>query len=169
MTANLDRVVVRLDGVVVDSIAIDQQILTIGRSADTALTLPHPRVSRHHAEIRRNADATAIVDLGSANGIIVAGERIPAHQTLPLAPGTVVQIGPYTLTFQTPDGPERPAGDLSDQTIMDMRADLKIHIDARQRQGQVEAITESDFFRRLSEEKRRLRPNGPRPPAEEES
>jgi pSer/pThr/pTyr-binding forkhead associated (FHA) protein len=164
MVVELDRVIVQLNNVIVRTVALDRPVLTIGRSADTALQLPHPRVSRLHAEIRRGAGATAIIDLGSANGIVVDGKRLPAHQPLPLVPGTVVQIGPYTLSFHTPDGPAPPAADLSDKTIMDVRADLQIRIDPRRRQDEVDAIIGSDFFKRLRDDNRRRRPKTPTPP-----
>lgn len=167
MSVSLDRFVVRLNDTIVQTVMLDRPVLTIGRSAETALRLPHPRISRHHAEIRRGADATAIIDLGSANGISVNGERLQAHQPLPLKPGAVVQIGPYTLTFHTSDGPEVPVADLADETIMDVRANMQIHINPHQRHDQVEEIIESDFFQRLRDEKQRRRSPGPRPPKED--
>ena len=53
-----------------------------------------PGVSRHHAELRDVAGACRIVDLGSANGTFVNGQRVTAA---PLAEGDVVGIGPATF------------------------------------------------------------------------
>src|SRR5262249_45354046 len=149
--------IIRLAGVDVDAITLDQPVLTIGRAADAAITLAHPFISRYHAEIRRQAGTTTIVDLDSANGIMVDGTRLPAHQLLPLMPGAVVQIGPYTLTAQTLEGAEHVRAALAETTVRGLHVKLRIHIDERERAGEVEEITESAFFRHLSAEHERLR------------
>jgi predicted component of type VI protein secretion system len=165
MSANLDQLIVRLNAVIVQTVALDLSALTIGRSPDNALTLPHPLVSRHHAEIRREAGATVIIDLGSANGIFVDGVRLQAHEVRPLGRGAVVQIGPYTLTCHTADDTALPAADAADgMTVLAVRADMQIQIDARQQRRQVEEITESTFFQHLRDEKQRLRPHSRKPP-----
>jgi predicted component of type VI protein secretion system len=164
MSANLDQLIVRLNEMIVQTVPLDIPALTIGRSSDNVLALPHPLISRHHAEIRREAHATVIIDLGSANGIFVDGERLQAHEIRPLGRGSVVQIGPYTLTCHTTDDAVLPAADAADgMTVLAVRADLRIQIDVRQQQQQVEEITESTFFQHLRSEKQRLRPRGPKP------
>ena len=168
MSANLDQLIVRLNDMIVQTVALDIPTVTIGRSSDNMLALPHPLISRHHAEIRREADIAVIIDLGSANGIFVDGERLQAHEVRPLWRGAVVQIGPYTLTCYTANDTALPAADAADgMTVLAVRADMQIQIDTRQQQQQVEAITESTFFRHLREEKQRLRPHGPKPREED--
>lgn len=61
------------------------------------------KISRRHAQI--SFDQTQrryiITDLGSVNGLWVNGVRIAANQSAPLAPGTVIDLGPDTrLTFE---------------------------------------------------------------------
>ena len=56
-----------------------------------------PSVSRRHARIEPSAEGYRIVDLGSGNGILKDGERVPA---LDIKPGTVVTLGEYTLRFE---------------------------------------------------------------------
>jgi pSer/pThr/pTyr-binding forkhead associated (FHA) protein len=165
MSANLDRLIVRLNDMVIQTVVLDIPALTIGRSPDAALMLPHPRISRRHAEIRREAGATVIIDLGSANGIFVNGERLQAHEVRPLMYGAVVQIGPYTLTCHTANDTALPAADAADgETVEDFRTDMQIHIDSRHQQEQVEEIVESEFFHHLRDEKQRLRPHSLKPP-----
>jgi predicted component of type VI protein secretion system len=165
MSANLDQLIVRLNDMIVQTVALDIPAMTIGRSSDNMLTLPHPLISRHHAEIRREANATVIIDLGSANGIYVDGERLQAHEVRSLWCGAVVQIGPYTLTCHTANDSALPAANAADgMTVLAVRADMEIQIDARQQKQQVEEITESTFFQHLREEKQRLRPHGRKPP-----
>ncbi len=51
----------------------------IGRDPHLDVTLPHPRISRQHADIRyRNGD-WVVTDLNSANGTFCNGERITEH------------------------------------------------------------------------------------------
>jgi len=51
-------------------------VLTIGRDPDNDVVIDDPSVSRHHATISYENDQTMIADLGSSNGIVVAGERV---------------------------------------------------------------------------------------------
>jgi pSer/pThr/pTyr-binding forkhead associated (FHA) protein len=64
--------------------------LRIGRSPDNDIVVLDPDVSRHHAELRGTAGAYRIVDLASANGTFVNGQR---GTDVPLSEGDVVRIG----------------------------------------------------------------------------
>jgi predicted component of type VI protein secretion system len=50
--------------------------ITIGRSADNVLVVPHPSVSRLHARIHGTSGGYMIVDMGSHNGVWVNGHRV---------------------------------------------------------------------------------------------
>lgn len=66
--------------------------LIIGRDSAADIRIDHPEASRRHATICSGTDGAWVVrDLGSANGVYVAGERIT---TAPLRPGTQVRFGP---------------------------------------------------------------------------
>lgn len=71
----------------------------MGRTRATAdFVLDHPHVSNRHARITRTDDGrTTLTDLGSANGTYVNGRRIA--QTVVVAPGDRIDIGPYQLRF----------------------------------------------------------------------
>src|SRR5215470_15817194 len=96
-------------------------ILDIGRDATCAVSLPHPKISRHHARIQVGAKVE-IEDLGSTNGIRLNGARIPAGTRAEMRTGDSFQIGPYVCVLleasrdQTVDGPARAAIQLSDPT-----------------------------------------------------
>jgi pSer/pThr/pTyr-binding forkhead associated (FHA) protein len=189
MSGTTDQLIVRLDDAIVQCYALDTQVITIGRSADNALPLPHPTVSRHHAEIRLEANVPVIVDLGSANGIYINGVRVQARQSQPLLPDAVVQIGPFTLTYDVQLGAEEDDDDPQEEsTIRDVFAgwdrtaaaredqppiavaDLHIEVDHNKRQKQVEEITGSDYFQTLREAVSRLRSSrAQRPENEDES
>lgn len=63
------------------SAQIEQKdILTIGRAIDNDIVLDHPRVSRHHARLKRiSNDSWTIEDLESVNGCFVDGKRVQNH------------------------------------------------------------------------------------------
>jgi len=71
-------------------------VLTIGR-ADSNITLDQPLVARRHAELAWVGDKHVLRDLGSQNGTWINGVRVAGER--PLAPGDVVQIGTFRLTY----------------------------------------------------------------------
>jgi CRP-like cAMP-binding protein len=70
--------------------------VSIGRSPENDIALADYNVSRTHARVSFQNGSWIIDDLGSANGIIFAGERVVSRV---LRPGDVFQIGESTLTF----------------------------------------------------------------------
>ena len=70
--------------------------VSIGRSPENDITLVDYNVSRTHARVSFQQGSWVIDDLGSANGIILAGERV-VSKTLNL--GDAFQIGESILTF----------------------------------------------------------------------
>ena len=67
-------------------------------------------VSRHHAEIRLEGWDVVLVDIGSANGTLVAPPGAPSwsslvpHQPVRLAPGMAVRMGSRQFAFESPHG-----------------------------------------------------------------
>lgn len=74
-----------------------QQTFTLGRAVENDLTLPHPAVSRRHAEIRNTPQGAQIFDLNSQNGTFVNGRRI--SQAQPLQIGDIIHIGPFKVVY----------------------------------------------------------------------
>ena len=70
------------------------QARRIGRVPDNDIVVPHPSVSRHHAELHATPDGYRIVDLGSHNGTFVNEQRVTAA---PLAEGDTVGFGDTTF------------------------------------------------------------------------
>jgi cytochrome P450 / NADPH-cytochrome P450 reductase len=68
--------------------------LRIGRAPDNDIVVSDLDVSRYHAELRNVADEIRIVDLDSANGTFVNGQRVTA---VPLPEGAIVGIGSSTF------------------------------------------------------------------------
>jgi ABC-type multidrug transport system ATPase subunit len=71
--------------------------MTIGREPSCDIQLPDLLVSRSHAEILVGTDTARVVDLGSANGTFVNGQRV-AEATL--YEGDLITIGHYLLQVE---------------------------------------------------------------------
>lgn len=73
--------------------------LRIGRGAECAIHLPDPRVSLHHAAVRRGDDGRFYLE--AEGSTLKAGGRF--EQRLRLQPGQVVMIGPYRFEVEAAD------------------------------------------------------------------
>jgi ABC-type multidrug transport system ATPase subunit len=72
--------------------------LVIGRAPDCDVCLPHPSVSRYHAILEQRPAGLRLRDLGSVNGVLIAGRRITEPTTV--REGERVGIGPYLFTLR---------------------------------------------------------------------
>ena len=72
--------------------------MELGRSAECALHLRDASVSRRHARIERADGAWSISDLGSRNGLRVAGERVGRAE---LTDGCELQVGEVLVRFRS--------------------------------------------------------------------
>lgn len=73
----------------------------IGRGSDADLRIDDPGISRNHAEVRVSGGDVTITDLGSTNGIVVDGHRVPQAR---LRDGARVQLGSTTVVFHVGEG-----------------------------------------------------------------
>jgi len=71
-------------------------VATIGRDQTNSIQLRDPSVSRRHAELHFRDDEFVILDLQSANGVIVNGKRVHRQQ---LQFGDRIRLGESTLRF----------------------------------------------------------------------
>jgi DNA-binding response OmpR family regulator len=83
-----------------NQIPLDGDVLVLGRAADCDLVVADPRVSRHHAELRRTGDGFLLADLGSTNGTNLNGHLV--SQPLPLRDGDHVEIGSAHFVYHDP-------------------------------------------------------------------
>jgi phage tail-like protein len=100
MLTDVGELVVRLDGSVLRTLPLGGPVLTIGRTPDNGLSLPHPTVSGRHAELRLTPDGVVLTDTGSLNGTFVENVRVPPHQPLRLSAGSAFRIGPFVLSLR---------------------------------------------------------------------
>ena len=78
--------------------ALSKPIVHAGRAATSDILLRDGKVSRQHAQIECTDTGCAIVDLASANGTFVRGQRITR---VALADGDEVRIGDCVLHYMT--------------------------------------------------------------------
>ena len=76
--------------------SLEHDELTLGRSADCAICIPHRSLSRVHARLERREGRFTITDLESKNGVRVNGEPVDRRA---LRDGDRVQLGDVVLRF----------------------------------------------------------------------
>ena len=91
---------------IIGELKLDQSgsAISIGRTPDNQIVVPHAQVSAKHAVIFRQGEQLFIQDKGSANGTFVRGQRLPAGQRVPVQNGEKVFIGPMPLLIQAAGG-----------------------------------------------------------------
>ncbi|MEZ5228448.1 MAG: FHA domain-containing protein [Acidimicrobiales bacterium] len=77
-------------------IALDADLITIGRHPDSDIFLDDITVSRRHAEVRRANGGFEVVDAGSLNGTYINKELIEQG---PLSDGDELQVGKFKLVY----------------------------------------------------------------------
>lgn len=95
----LARLVIEVDGKVVNQRVLDRPLMTIGRLSSNDIQVPSQRVSRLHAKIRAVNGSWVIEDAESLNGMVYHGQRVDRLQ---LNPGDRVYLAPTAaLQYQT--------------------------------------------------------------------
>src|SRR6056297_3193316 len=88
----------------------------IGRQPDCTVQLNVARISRVHAEIRRDGNGgLQITDLGSTNGTFVNGRRIETFT--PIASGDVIHVGDQEMRLVEEQMDETPTSDELTQLV----------------------------------------------------
>jgi DNA-binding winged helix-turn-helix (wHTH) protein len=75
--------------------------IRIGRAVDNDIVIASKRVSREHAEVRRDGRQVLLEDLGSANGTYLNDERVLAPAEL--QDGDKIAVGDVVFTYHDPD------------------------------------------------------------------
>ena len=75
---------------------LSSNVTTIGRHADSDITLDDITVSRRHSEIHQSSGQYIVRDAGSLNGTYVNQRRIDVVE---LQQGDELQVGKYRLVF----------------------------------------------------------------------
>ncbi|HBP21824.1 MAG TPA: hypothetical protein DEA08_29070 [Planctomycetes bacterium] len=131
--------------------------VVIGRAAGCDVRLDEPTVSRAHARI----EGGVIVDLASANGVYVNGERVTRHR---LQNGDLVRLSDYELIFQlapmsgsTSAAPSSPSWVESDDDLQRVLG-RTLRLDPRRHDDQAERSVRQRAYLLATGEGRRLQP-----------
>ena len=73
--------------------------ITIGRTEENDITLPHRSVSSRHAKIVHDGGIYRVIDLDSANGVLVNGEE---YARVDVRKGDVIELGHVKLRYLAP-------------------------------------------------------------------
>lgn len=119
------KLVVTLNGAVVEHRFIDRDRLTIGRRSGNDIHLDDPGVSKEHAVILTVGNDHIFEDLGSTNGSTVNGSRVTRRI---LQNGDVICLDPYQLKYVNVKA--NPEMDY-DRTLMIRTTDREIAAAAR--------------------------------------
>lgn len=93
-------IVKRADGAFQDRVGV-------GRAPNVDVSIGLPRLSKYHAYFVLPEDPAGdltIADAGSKNGTWVDGDKVEPKQSVPVTDGCTVRLGPYYLTYHTPEG-----------------------------------------------------------------
>ncbi|NNJ13513.1 phage tail protein I [Chloroflexales bacterium ZM16-3] len=111
MSADSPQLVVRFQGQLVQRAPLARDVLSIGRTPDNGLSLPHPLIARRHAELRFEDGRAVLTDLGSQTGTFIGETRLLPNQPQLLPGGASFRIGPFEITYyeMAPDEDAAPA------------------------------------------------------------
>ncbi|HET8630765.1 MAG TPA: FHA domain-containing protein [Thermomicrobiales bacterium] len=88
---------------------LDTVQLTVGRGSDNDMVLNDPMVSRYHAVVKRQGGHFTIIDLGSANPVVVNDQVLEAGIAQQLSHRDVIFIGKTVFAFQQRGADSRAA------------------------------------------------------------
>jgi pSer/pThr/pTyr-binding forkhead associated (FHA) protein len=95
-------------------IPITKDEFLIGRGADCDLRLRHSAISRHHCLIRLQGGEATLLDLGSANGTFVNGQRV--RSSAALRSGDEIRLDVHRFIVNLGDVPESAGPDTNAPT-----------------------------------------------------
>jgi pSer/pThr/pTyr-binding forkhead associated (FHA) protein len=120
MDPGFGKLVVAQMGSPLQEYALNKASISLGRAMTNDIPLLDARVSRSHARLECGISGCMIVDLGTANGTRLNGNRIEKAE---LSPGDIISIGNTTLHYEFASIPD----DL-EMIMIDTGSDLDLTI-----------------------------------------
>ena len=90
------KIIIMKDDKPIDQVIIRGNTASIGRKSDCDISIKDPAVSGNHAQLKKTREGYLIEDLGSTNGLYLAGQKISQKV---LKNEDVVTIGEHQLRF----------------------------------------------------------------------
>lgn len=82
------------------TIVLTEKFTTVGRTPGNTIRITDGAASRKHLMIKAVNESYRLLDLGSANGTVVNGERMPSKKEVDLAHDDRIQIGKTVMVFK---------------------------------------------------------------------
>ncbi len=76
--------------------------LTVGRSAQCALTVPEASISELHCSLQAGDEGVTVIDLNSKNGTSVNMQRLSPGESTLLADEDILSLGRYSFQVMSP-------------------------------------------------------------------
>ncbi len=114
MKRSSPKLIVSLDGDVLETFEIGDKKVTLGRSSLADIVIHNDYASKFHALLLLYADALVLVDLNSANGTLVNSVKV--NSTI-LRSDDIISLARYRI--KVVDAPEADADRISDATATD--------------------------------------------------
>lgn len=92
----MPELIIKLGDTVVQRYPVEKEVISIGRAKDNDIVVENLSVSRNHARIRLEDGRYSLVDLNSANGSFINGNKISQAE---LANDDIISIGKHKLHF----------------------------------------------------------------------
>ncbi|MFZ0545306.1 MAG: protein kinase [Candidatus Promineifilaceae bacterium] len=106
-----ERLLIAQSGESPESVTLEKDNYTIGRSSTNDIVLTGEGISRNHLRIERTPDGGwRVVDLGSTNGSFLGDNRLLPDIPERWEPGQALRIGLYAINLQKIDRPAGPLG-----------------------------------------------------------
>ena len=114
------KIILSMDGVVLQEYALSKERMTIGRKAHNDIVIDNLAVSGEHAAIVTIQNDSFLEDLDSTNGVAVNGMATKKHF---LQNNDVIEIGKYKIKYLNDQPTQTTAADF--ERTMVLRAPLK--------------------------------------------
>jgi pSer/pThr/pTyr-binding forkhead associated (FHA) protein len=88
---------------VVQTFRLEGHVWTAGRETSCAIFIDNQKFSRRQFEIRLEEHSYLIRDLGSSNGTMLNGQRLPNDKWMPIHSGDVIGVVDWCLYFELRD------------------------------------------------------------------
>lgn len=120
------KIIIKFQDRTLNEVALDKEIVTIGRKPGNTLQIDNLAVSGFHAKIVREAGQFVIEDMGSLNGTFLNGTKVSRQV---LRNGDVILVGKHILLFDAPEqGEAAPAraAKVDETLVLDSRLQQKL-------------------------------------------
>ena len=133
---------------------LSSNVISIGRTPENKIVVPHAQVSSRHAQIVKQGDQLFLEDLRSANGTFVRGQRVAPGTPVPVANGEKIFIGPMPLLIHIVDQQinvvVEDAVNWAGKPLYEIEAwDLFLQVPDRDRKGEMKTLLDHVSFKAL--------------------